>query len=304
MIGLNKGNEHPYSWSAIFNGYNEEAMRQLCPSKTIPVYLGKEPKDTLQIKGARVTHIYCPDREDAEKISECSLVPEIVDTPEAMIGQVDAVIIGTDIGCDHLRQARPFVEAGVPLFIDKPLCDNLKDLEVFRQWINVERKPIMSSSCFRYAREYMPYHRSTSELGELRYVSATMSKKWETYGIHALEAIYPIVGPGFKTVQNLGTPQRNIVHMTHERGIDIIIALIEDLQYGGGLRLAGTAGNVYICSNDTFFAFKAQLQAFIEFLRTGKYPFPPEETFELMTLVAGALESRADNGKLVKLGAQ
>ncbi len=299
IIGMTEGNGHPYSWSAIFNGYNREKMTLECPFSGIPEYLNKEPEETLQIAGANVTHICCNDRKDAEHVAACSLIPNVVDSPKEMIGQVDAVIVATDIGGEHVERARPFVEAGLPVFIDKPLCDNSADLAIFRRWIIDEKRPIMSSSCMRYAKEFLPYQISTNELGELRFVSVTMCKKWETYGIHALEAIYPIVGPGFKTIQCLGTAERNIVHMTHERGIDIMIALIKDVQYGGGLRLAGTKGNVYVCSKDTFYAFKSQLQAFVNFLRSGEPPFPFSETEELMKLVIGGIESRENANKLI-----
>lgn len=301
IIGMTEGNGHPYSWSAIFNGYDRDLMTAECPFAGIPVYLNKEPENTLQIAGANVTHIYCDSRKDAEHVAACSLIPNVVDAPEDMIGQVDAMIIGTDIGGEHVRRARPFVEAGIPIFIDKPLCDNKEDLAVFRKWIIEEKRPIMSSSCMRYAKEYMPYRISTHELGELRYISATMSKKWETYGIHALEAIYPIVGPGFLSIQNIGTKDRNIVHMIHERGIDIMIALIKDMQYGGGLRLAGTQGNVYVESKDSFYAFKAQLKAFVDFLRCDEYQFPYSETDELMQLVIGGIESLENGGKKISL---
>ena len=301
IIGMSEGNGHPFSWSAMFNGYDQKSMTEECPFAGIPVYLNKEVKETLRITGANVTHIYCDNRKDAENVAKCSLIPNVVGKPEDFIGNVDAVIIARDIGGEHAERARPFIEAGLPVFIDKPLCDNRKDLGIFRKWIVEEKKPIMSSSCMRYAKEFMPYHRRTEELGQLRFVSMPMSKKWETYGIHALEAIYPIVGPGFETIQNIGTCERNIVHMTHRKGIDIVIACIKDVQYGGALRLSGTAGNVTITSNATFYAFKAQLQAFVDFLRSGKYPFPFSETDELMRLVTGGIESREASGKVIKL---
>lgn len=300
MIGMTEGNGHPYSWSAIFNGYDRKTMTEECPFAGIPTYLNKEPEDTMRIVGANVTHIYCDKRDDAEKVAKCSLIPNIVDRPEDMIGKVDAVIIATDIGSEHVRRAKPFVEANIPLFIDKPLCDSLSALEQFRRWIVDEGRPIMSSSCMRYAKEFNPYHHRTQELGALRFVSMPMSKKWETYGIHALEAIYPILGPGFETIRNIGTAERNIVHITHKCGADIVIACIKDVQYGGALRLSGTAGNVTVTSNDTFYAFKAQLQAFADFLRSGEYPFPFSETDELMRLVIGGIESRKSGGKLIE----
>lgn len=301
IIGMTEGNGHPYSWSAIFNGYDRKRMTEECPFPGIPGYLNKENPDTLQITGANVTHICCDRREDAAHVAKCSLIPHVVEHPEEMIGEVDAVIIATDIGSEHIARAKPFVEAGIPLFIDKPLCDNQVDLETFRRWIVEEHRPIMSSSAMRYAKEFKPYHCRTAELGELRFVSMPMAKKWETYGIHALEAIYPIVGPGFLTIQNLGEAKRNIIHMTHRRGIDIVIACIKDVQYGGALRLAGTAGNVTISSTDTFFAFKSQLQAFIDFLRSGEYPFQFSETDELMQLVIGGIESRENGHKIIDI---
>ena len=153
IIGMTEGNGHPYSWSAIFNGYNREAMTRECPFVGIPVYLNKEASGKLRITGANVTHIYCDRRQDAEHVAKCSLIPRIVDKPETMIGKVDAVIIGTDIGGEHVERARPFIEAGLPVFIDKPLCDNRQDLEQFRKWAS-EKRPVMSSSCMRYAKEF------------------------------------------------------------------------------------------------------------------------------------------------------
>jgi hypothetical protein len=299
MIGMTEGNGHPYSWSAIFNGYDKAKMTAECPFAGIPEYLNKEPEETLRITGAEVTHIYCDDRKDAEHVAKCSLIAHAVDKPEDMIGHIDAVIIGTDIGSQHVERARPFVEAGLPIFIDKPLCDNLKDLETFRKWIKVDKHPILSSSAMRYQKELLPYRISTHELGKLRLITAPMAKKWETYGIHALEAIYPLVGPGFVSTQNTGTKDRNIVHMTHKDGIDIVIGCINGMAYGGPVCLNGTLGSVTVKGGDTFYAFKSQLQAFIDYLRSGKPPFPFEETEELMKLVIGGIESRNNNNKKI-----
>ncbi len=301
IIGMTEGNGHPYSWSAIFNGYDRERMTAECPFAGIPAYLNKEPPESLPIDGARVTHIYCDRREDAEHVAACSRIPNVVARPEDFIGQVDAVIVATDIGGQHVERARPFVKAGLPLFIDKPLCDNRVDLNQFRRWIAEEGRPILSSSCMRYCKEYLPYRISTRDLGSLRFVSTTMSKKWETYGIHALEGLYPILGPGFRTIQNLGAPERNIVHMTHDAGVDVVIATIKDVVYGGALRLAGTEGHATVCSHDSFYSFKAQLQAFVDYLRSGRPPFPFSETEELMRLVIGGIESRERGGEKMRL---
>ncbi|MEO7597927.1 MAG: oxidoreductase [Opitutus sp.] len=303
MLGCTPGNGHPYSWSAMFNGYNRETMTAECPFPGIPQYLNKEPAATIPIPGAKVTHICCVGEGGftAEHVAKCSLIPHIVDNPADVIGEVDAVIIATDIGREHVGRARPFIEAGVPLFIDKPLTDNVPDLNIFRDWVE-EGRPLMSSSSMRYTKEFMPYRHSTRELGELRFVSITTPKSWEAYGIHALEAVYPILGPGFISARNTGSFERNIVHLKHKCGADVIVVASSDM-YGsfGCLQLCGTAGKVQLASGDSFFAFKAQLAAFIEYLRTGQHPFPFSETVELMQLVIAGIRSREQGAREVFL---
>jgi hypothetical protein len=301
VLGMSEGNGHPYSWSAIFNGYDPEAMAQ-SGYPGILEYLNAEPKASFGVPGVRVTHVWCPERDDSEKVSRASLVPHIAESPEDLIGEVDAVIIATDVGGEHLKQAEPFLDAGVPIFIDKPLTDEPEDLAEF---VRLDRlgKPFLSSSCMRYAREYEDRLRLLEGVGELRLVTMTMCKSWERYGIHALEAVYGFLSPGgWVSVRNTGTESRNIVHLTHCSGVDVLLGTISDL-YGafGCLGLFGTQGCLNLRFKDTFYAFKKQLEDFVSYLRTGQRPFPFAETVELVTMLLAGLESRRKAGQLVFL---
>lgn len=301
MLGMVDGNGHPYSWSAMFNGFEPHEMAK-CPFPVIPQYLAKEPEENLSIPAAKVTHVWTDDPEDAPKVAAASRIPNVVERAEDVIGHVDAVIVATDKGHEHVERCRPFVEAGLPIFVDKPLVDNAPDLEQFRQWIVKEKRPILSSSSMRYCKEYMPYRASTHNLGELRYVTITTPKTWERYGIHALEGMYPVVGPGFVSVRNTGTVERNVVHLKHERGFDVVVIATNDM-YGsfGDLLLCGTKGSAYLKSMDSFFSFKAQLVAFVNYLRSGVYPFPFSETEELMKLIIAGIRSGDEGGREILL---
>ncbi|MDF2663281.1 MAG: oxidoreductase [Paenibacillus sp.] len=300
MLGMVDGNGHPYSWSAIFNGYDPEEMKR-CPFPGIPAYLDKEPKHSLPIEGAQVTHIWTDDPEDAVRVAKASLIPNVASRPEDVIGEVDAVIVATDKGHEHARRCRPFVEAGIPVFVDKPLVDNEQDLRTFASWIG-QGKPILSSSSMRYSKEFAPYRESTHNLGKVRFATITTPKSWERYGIHALEAIYPIFGPGFVSVRNTGTAERNVVHIKHVSGADIVVAAHADM-YGsfGLLQLCGTAEHAFVPFQDTFYSFKAQLQSFIDYLRTGIRPFPFSETAELMKMIIAGIRSREQDGREIPL---
>ena len=133
MLGMIPGNGHPYSWSAIINGYDPVAMAP-CPYPTIPQYLGAQPLEKVKVPGARVTHIWTDNLDEARLVAKASLIPHVVDRPEDVIGQVDAVFISTDDGYEHVRRARPFVEAGLAVFVDKPLAISIPDLQTFIDW--------------------------------------------------------------------------------------------------------------------------------------------------------------------------
>lgn len=301
MLGMTEGNGHPYSWSIMINGSFDADALAACPYPAIGDYIFKQPPETLGIAGATVTHICCEDPVDAADVAKTAHIPNVIERPEDAIGEVDAVIVGTDIGSEHVERARPFVEAGLPVFIDKPLCDNRADLKTFSDWV-AEGKPIMSSSSARYTKEFAPYHRRTYEFGDLRSVFMTMAKKWETYGIHAIEAIYPIVGPGFVSVRNTGEYARNNLHIKHSRGIDINLVVTGDLLGGSGfLTLAGTKGGVQLRPMDSYFSFKTQLDETVKWFRTGERPYPFSETEELARIIIAGIESREQGGREIFL---
>jgi predicted dehydrogenase len=300
VLGMVDGNGHPYSWSAIFNGYNREVMEH-CPFAGIPAYLFKEPPENFGIHGAKVTHIHTQNRAQSEDIAQAACVPEILKKPEDAIGKVDAVIVATDIGHEHVERCRPFVEAGVPLFVDKPLVDTSEDLRVFKKWVD-DGAVILSSSSARYTKEYLPYRLSTNDLGALRFACVAMAKTWERYGIHALEGVYPITGPGYVSVTNTGSKDRNIVHLEHACGADVVLAVTNDMYGGfGSMLLVGVAGNACVKASDTFYSFKAQLVSFVDYLRTGQRPFPFEETVELMRIIVAGIRSRKEGGRKILL---
>jgi hypothetical protein len=298
VIGSTAGNGHPFSWSAILNGYDHEVMTRECPFAGIPAYLSKEPAEGLRLPGAEVTHIYCKgDGEfDAEQVAACTGIRTVVQRPEDVIGEVDAVLVATDNGSEHVSQCRPFVEAGLPVYVDKPLVDTAADLEVFQNWVD-DGHLLLSSSCMRYAKEFMPFRQSTHDLGDIRFASITTPKSWERYGIHALETIYPILGPGFHSVRNTGSQNRNVVHLKHRSGADVVVVANADMSGGlGCLQLCGTVGHAHASFSDSLYAFKAQLADFLTFIRSGVRPYPFRETAELMTLLIAGMKSRENGG--------
>ncbi len=300
MLGMIEGNGHPYSWSAIVNGYDPAAMAD-CPYAAIPKYLGAQPLEAVRIPGARVTHVWTDDPADAPKVARASRIKHIVTRPEDVIGHVDAVIIATDDGDDHVRRAQPFIEAGLPVFVDKPMATNVPDLDQFLRW-HFEGRSILSTSGMRYAPEMRGVAAQREQLGDLRWMTSFTCKTWERYGIHALEAVYPIVGPGFVSARTNHQAGSDVVHLAHRSGVQVTLAAIHDA-FGsfGSVHAYGTKGQLPLRLTDTYSAFRAQLVAFIEMLRTGRRPFAFSETVELMAIIIAGIRSRTEGGRTVML---
>ena len=303
MLGMVDGNGHPYSWSAIINGRYDPAVMAGCGFAAIPKYLGAEPPENLGIPGVQVTHVWCDDPAETVKVARAAFIPHVLAYPEDAIGSVDAVVIPTDRGWEHVDRARPFIEAGLPLLIDKPLCDREEDLRQFVAW-RQQGKAFLSTSAMRYAKEFAAARARMAEaVGQPRLMTITTPKSWERYGIHALEAVYPLLEPGgWVSVANTGTESANIVHARHASGVDVVLAAVADM-YGAFARLGiyGTAGCLAAAFEDTFYAFKRQLEVFVAYLRSGELPVPFAETVEMIKIIIAGVRSRQESGRTIRL---
>lgn len=295
MLGMIPGNGHPWSWSAIVNGYDPQAMAK-CPYEVIPKYLGAQDLASVRIDGFRVSHIWTDDPSEAPMVAEAARIDNVVEQPEEVIGQVDAVIIATDDGADHVRRAKPFIEAGLPVFIDKPLATTVEELRQFRQW-HAGGARILSSSGLRYAKELPGLHG-----GEWLWMNALTAKTWERYGIHILEPTFVILGPGFEEVRCEHQPGADVVWLRHQCGTQLnLAAMTEAVGASGVFNAYGKGEHRAIRTKDTYSAFRGQLLAVTKWFRDGRDPYPFAHTEELMAVVIGGIRSRENGGVKIKI---
>jgi hypothetical protein len=300
MLGMIPGNGHPYSWSAIINGYDRAAMAQ-CPYAGISVYLSAQPHESVRVPGVQVTHLWTDNPAEAASVAQASLIPHVVTRPEEVIGHVDAVLISTDDGTDHVRRARPFVEAGLPVFIDKPLASTVEELRTFVAWEKAGAR-ILSSSGMRYAPELTPLIANLPALGELRWVSLVTIKTWDRYGIHSLEPVFRLLGPGFLSVRLETQPGLEVAHLLHRSGVQVTLPVVYD---GGAIfgtgQVCGTKAQVPVRLADTYNAFRGQLLSYIDFVRSGQAPYPFVDTVEMMCVIIAGIRSRTEKSRRVEI---
>lgn len=218
IIGYNEGNGHPYSFSAIINGFNPNENWSRYPQ--ILEYLKSNQKPNDNIFGLEVTHIYTPNNVISDEISKCSKIENVVQNPKDLLNKVDLIFILTDEADQHWKLAKYFLANKTPVFIDKPLCNNLEDLIKFKPFLL--DNTLMSCSGFIY-------HPSIKELSKkgINSNSFTIAKTrldWFKYGIHLLEPIYLIHKSEIININNIKNEKDNdIVLLEFKNGSYSII---------------------------------------------------------------------------------
>ena len=75
-----------------------------------------------RIRGVRVSHVCGRTLSAGRAAAAAGRIPHIARKPEDLIGAVDAVVVDHIHGRHHLPAAKPLLEAGLPIFFDKPFC--------------------------------------------------------------------------------------------------------------------------------------------------------------------------------------
>ena len=95
----------------------------------------------------RVTAIWGEDMEASRKIAEKCHV-EIV-RPMDMLREVDAVMVTSRNGALHWGYVRPFIEAGKPAFVDKPLANDYAEAKSIIDLAAEKRVPLVGGSSLK-----------------------------------------------------------------------------------------------------------------------------------------------------------
>lgn len=299
MIGLSEGNGHPYSWAAIVNGGYDEQVMADCGYAGIPLYL-KANKATLGIPGAKVTHVWTQDKKLSEQVAKASLIDTVVDTMDEMIGKVDAVLLARDDPQNHKIMAKPFLEAGVPLFIDKPLCVSYDDLDYFRGHAQTGRL-LMSCSSVRYASEGLAVKQSIHTLGQLELAVGTGKKDWTKYGVHMLEGLFALLDdPKAVSVRHVSQKSgKDIVYIEFETGLLAMVNLFYDITPTFQLSLFGQNGWKFIEYANWYAMFRDNLMEFVRSVQEGRPRLEFAKTENIIKTLIGAAESLHQAGKTI-----
>jgi hypothetical protein len=225
----------------------------------------------------------------------------LVEKPGDMIGRVDGMLIESQEGGVHWERARPFLDAGLPCFIDKPFTCGVEHARMLADLAARKNVPIFSSSALRYAPELVAFAGDAKHgkiQGALAYGPASLHERnpgLYHYGIHAVEILYTLMGPGCQRVT-----------CTHEKDVDVVTGQWRDgrLATVRGIRagksdygcLAFTQQGVQPVPIGTRYIYRELLKKVVEMFQTKKAPVPIAETVEIVAFIEAALKSGNNHG--------
>jgi len=223
---------------------------------------------------------------------------EIVGSIGELLKKVDVVLLETNDGRPHLKQALPVMQAGKPLFIDKPIAASLVDAVQIFDAAGKYQVPVFSASSLRYFEKADAIR--NGEVGDVLGASTYSPAPLEIthpdlfwYGIHGVEMLFTIMGTGCRTVMRANTA-----------GTDVVVGIWADGRIGTfrGLR-AGThdyGGTVFgsdkVEPTGGYAGYRPLVVEIVKFFRTGVAPVSPQETLEIFAFMEAADRSKTLRG--------
>lgn len=297
IIGINSDNGHPYSFSSIINGYDDQGYLD-SDWPVIHDYLKKRKINEIGFSHAQVTHIWTQDRNLSENIAKASLIPNIASTPGDMLADIDALIIARHDYDTHLEHASKFLESGIPVFVDKPLSLISSDLEYFKPFI--DKGLLMSCSALRYSPGLLELKQNLNTLGSIKYINATVCLDWVKYGIHMLDCLLALDLGDPISIRNCSKKSDSFL-IELSSGIEVSLFCLGNVGPTFEMTVIGDSGKKSIGMYDNFSAFKNCLKVFFEMCDTRLAPIDSHTTLIAMQTLKKGLEAKKFPGKELKI---
>jgi len=240
-------------------------------------------------------------RSEAFKSWGAAVVDKLEDLLEF---ELDGALITSIDGRVHLEQAKPFIEADIPTFIDKPMTCSPAEARKIRALAEHNNTPVFSSSSVRFdaavvaAAQHGKAIATVDVYGPAPLEPTNPGLYW--YGIHAVEMLYTLMGPGCRKLSCCFSEPTEVVTAVWNDGR---IATLRGLRVGcyvGGA-LCSTAEGVTHIVPDMDTMFFELVKKIASFWRTAQAPVDLAETIEIIDFIDAALRSVQQGGEWVTL---
>ncbi|MGH7199903.1 MAG: Gfo/Idh/MocA family protein [Planctomycetaceae bacterium] len=232
---------------------------------------------------------------------------ELVERPGEMLGRIDAALVLSLAGDAHLEGVRPFLEAGIPAYVDKPFACRWADASEMIELAAQHGTMVFSSSALRFAEEVRDFQEDTTRYGAMHGCVSYGPAKRDAgnpglfhYGIHAVELLFALMGRGCTEVATVSTDAAETVTARWSDGRTAVLR---------GNRAGSTAyGFLAFCEAGVIhqpvsarYAYRNLLREIVRAFETAAPAVDPLDTLEIVSFILASLESERRDGGAVRL---
>lgn len=252
----------------------------------------------------RITALVAGEPERTRELAALGGIERVVDEAGALLGTVDALIVTARDGADHRDLAVPFLEAGVPVWVDKPLAATVADADAILAAAQRGRVPVTSSSTLRWLAGTVELVAEAARIGDVQAVTVTGPADPDSpysgiffYGIH-LADLAQVLWPGAAESVDVEFLPAGVVARYRVDGVPVTLEFVRpdgDRQVPFRATVVGRHG---IASREIAIGpgyVQPGVRAFARMLETGEPPVPASEMrapIAVLEKVAAALASR------------
>ncbi len=257
---------------------------------------------------ARAVVIWGQEAERTDEVATKAAIPTIVTRPEDMLGLVDAVFVEDRHGGLHAEHALPFLEAGLPVFVDKPLAITLEDCGRLIAASISSGAFLTSFSSLRIADSTDDIAARIPEIGEIRAGQFAGPCDFESvyggawfYATHTIEIAIRLIGEDVRSVRASQHGNQAVATLAWHSGATAALSYIGDAQYHFHATLFGTNGMTTgeILANHE--GYRKALGVVLDGMTTGVPPFSEDQMVRPVAIVHAIERSIADDGREIEV---
>ena len=289
IIGFSKNNGHPYSFSAIVNGYNRKYFNKV-GYKFILDYLDKQSKKNFLNKNLKISKAWSKNYNQTKLLAKaCKIDTVVKNYQELAEDNVKGIIIAKDNWQNNLTIAKFFLERKIPVFIDKPLTLNIKDLNYYKKFY--DKKLLMSCSGLRFSNQIDYIVNKIKSHGKPKLIVGNISNDIEKYSVHLLEVIQKLGYLKIKTIKKIDTNYETYFFKL-ENNIDFLLNCSGKNIRISEMNFFGKKGHFKVDFNDNFNAFKDTLKAFSDLIKKKKQTITFNDSKVIMRAIIKIMKIR------------
>ena len=277
------GSNHGTAFATTFNGFDDAKAKA---HKWIFV------RSQRRLDGARVVRVWDPQREWAQNLAAACGIEKVCSSAEEACDGVDAVLIIDDGSGEQWKYAVHPLKKGVPVFCDKPLAMTAKAAQNIAKLARSTKTKFMSCSSLRFVPDIVKLREEAKTLGNVHLATVACGNELVYYGIHALSMAYAVLGRGAVSAMNVGQPGLNVarIRFADHRDVVVLVGEKEWMSAGYQINLYGQKGWRTL-KPDLASLYSYLLEAFLDYVNTGKESVPIEEEVELIAALEAGKRS-------------